>query len=56
LVYVAVLNIRRQRLEVAENLEGNIPDVTAFEIIESLKDYLRAGLLWSVKFTCNANR
>jgi len=42
LVYVAVLNIRRQRLEVAENLEGDIPDVTAFEIIESLKDNLRA--------------
>jgi len=42
LVYVAVLNIRRQRLEVAENLEGDIPDATAFEIIESLKDDLRA--------------
>ena len=41
LVYVAVLNIRRQRLEVAENLEGNMPDVTAFEIIETLKDNLR---------------
>lgn len=41
LVYVAVLNIRRQRLEVAENLEGDIPDVTASEIIESLKDNLR---------------
>jgi uncharacterized protein len=41
LVYVAVLNIRRQRLEVAENLEGDIPDATAFEIIESLKPSLQ---------------
>ncbi len=42
LVYVAVLNIRRQRLEVAGHLEGDIPDVTASEIIERLKDNLRA--------------
>ena len=41
LVYVAVLIDRRQRLEVARNLEGDIPDITAFEIIESLKPYLR---------------
>jgi len=41
LVYVAVLNDRRQRLEVARNLEGEIPDITAFEIIENLKPYLR---------------
>lgn len=41
LVYVAVLNQRRQRLEVARNLESRIPDITAFEIIENLKPYLR---------------
>lgn len=41
LVYVAVLNIHRQRLEVAEHLEGDIPDVAAFAIIENLKDNLR---------------
>jgi uncharacterized protein len=41
LVYVAVLNARRQRLEVAKNLEGDIPDITAFQIIESLKTDLR---------------
>jgi len=43
LVYVAVLNERRQRLEVARNLEGVIPDITAFEIIESLKPYLQGN-------------
>jgi uncharacterized protein len=41
LVYVAVLEERKHRLEVARNLEGDIPDITAFEIIESLKPYLR---------------
>lgn len=40
LVYVAVLQEHRQRLEVGRNLEGEIPDITAFEIIESLKPYL----------------
>jgi uncharacterized protein len=42
LVYVAVLNAHKQRLEVAKNLEGDIPDITAFQIIESLKAELRA--------------
>ena len=41
LVYVAVLKERKHRLEVARNLEGDIPDITAFEIIESLKPYLK---------------
>jgi uncharacterized protein len=40
IVYVAVLNEHKQRLEIAKNLEGDIPDVAAFEIIESLKPYL----------------
>ena len=41
IVYVAALNDHRQRLEIARNLEGDIPDITASEIIESLKPYLR---------------
>jgi uncharacterized protein len=41
LVYVAVLEERKHRLEVARNLEGAMPDITAFQIIESLKPYLR---------------
>lgn len=40
LVYVAVLNERKHRLEVARNLEGEIPDIKAFTIIESLRPYL----------------
>ena len=40
-VYVAVLNQRRQRLEIAENLEGQIPDITAGQIIDNLKPYLQ---------------
>lgn len=43
IVYVAVLNARQQRLEIAERLEGDIPDVTAFEIINNLKTDLRNG-------------
>ena len=41
LVYVAVLQERRHRLEVARNLEVNLPDSTAAAIIESLRPYLR---------------
>jgi uncharacterized protein len=41
LIYVASLDERRQRLEVARNLEGQVPDITAFEMIESLKPYLQ---------------
>jgi uncharacterized protein len=41
LVYVAVLNERKQRLEVASNLEGDIPDMTAAEMIDNLKPLLR---------------
>src|SRR5215217_2598450 len=37
IVYVAALNERKQRLEIAKNLEGTIPDITALQIIESLK-------------------
>src|SRR4051812_41986186 len=41
IVYVAVLKKRRQRLEIAKNLEGDIPDITAAEIIENIKPYLQ---------------
>ena len=41
LVYVAVLNERRQRLEVAGNLEGDIPDITAKDIIDHMRPYLQ---------------
>ncbi len=41
LVYVASLKEHKQRLEVAQNLEGDIPDITAHDITENLKPYLR---------------
>jgi uncharacterized protein len=41
MVYVAALNEHKQRLEIARNLEGRIPDMTAAEIIDNLRPYLR---------------
>ena len=41
IVYVAVLKEHKQRLEIARNLEGEIPDITASEIIDQLKLDLR---------------
>lgn len=41
IVYVAALQEHRQRLEIAERLEGDIPDVAAAEIIDNLKNDLR---------------
>lgn len=41
IVYVAALNDRKQRLEIARNSEGQIPDVIAAEIIDNLKPNLR---------------
>ena len=41
IVYVAVLKERKQRLEIARNLEGEIPDITAAQIIDELKPQLR---------------
>ena len=40
IVYVAVLGKRRQRLEIARNLEGVLPDITAATIIDNLRPYL----------------
>jgi uncharacterized protein len=41
LVYVAVLNKRRQRLDVASHLEGDMPDMIAKEIVDNLVPYLQ---------------
>lgn len=54
LVYVAAINQRKQRLEVAANLEGLIPDITARHLTENLKPFFRnkdyaGGLLNMVK-------
>jgi len=43
IVYVAVLNERRQRLEIAERLEGDIPDMIAAQMIDNLRSDLQAG-------------
>lgn len=42
IVYVAVLNERRQRLEIAERLEGDIPDMIAAQMIDNLRSDLQA--------------
>lgn len=41
LVYVAVINQHKQRLEVAEKLEGIIPDITAEHLTDHIKPYFR---------------
>jgi uncharacterized membrane protein YgcG len=43
LVYVVSISQHKQRLEVAANLEGIIPDVTARTMTDSLKPLLRTG-------------
>lgn len=40
-VYVAVINQRLQRMEVAENLEGDLPDFTTLQITDQMKPYFR---------------
>jgi len=40
IVYVAVLEERKHRLEIARNLEGDIPDITAGTMIDNMKPYL----------------
>lgn len=54
LVYVAAINQRKQRLEVAANLEGLIPDATALHLTDHIKPFFRnkdytAGLLNMIK-------
>lgn len=54
LVYVAVINQRKQRLEVAANLEGLMPDIKALHLTNNIKPYFRnkdyaGGLLNMVK-------
>ena len=41
LVYVAAINQRKQRLEVAANLEGIITDATALHLTDNIKPYFR---------------
>lgn len=41
LVYVAALQQRKQRLEVAAHLEGDIPDIVALDITNNIKPYFR---------------
>lgn len=41
LVYVAAINQHKQRLEVAGNLEGDIPDITVLEITDNIKPFFR---------------
>lgn len=41
LVYVAAINQRKQRLEVAANLEGNIPDIETLHLTDHIKPYFR---------------
>jgi uncharacterized protein len=41
IVYVAVLKEHKQRLEIAERLEGDIPDLIASQIINNLRSDLR---------------
>lgn len=41
LVYVAALQQRKQRLEVARHLEGDIPDIVALELTNNIKTYFR---------------
>lgn len=54
LVYVAAINQRKQRLEVAANLEGIIPDITAKHITDNIKPFFinkdyAGGLLNMIK-------
>lgn len=41
-VYVASLQEHKQRLEIARNLEGDLPDVVCLHITDDLKPFLRA--------------
>lgn len=43
LVYVAAIKDRKDRLEVANNLQGDIPDITAKQIIDNIKSYYKEG-------------
>lgn len=42
LVYVAAIDQHKQRLEVANNLQGDIPDLYAHDITESIKPFFRS--------------
>jgi uncharacterized membrane protein YgcG len=42
IVYVAVLNAHKQRLEVARELEGTLPDITCKDITDGIKPFFRS--------------
>lgn len=41
LVYVAVVDEHKQRLEVADNLQGDIPDIESYGIMDNVKPFFR---------------
>lgn len=41
LVYVAAIDQRKQRLEVADNLQGDIPDMIAYQITNDIKPFFK---------------
>src|SRR5882724_104602 len=43
LVYVVSISQHKQRLEVAKELEGVLPDVTALHILDNIKPFLHKG-------------
>ena len=43
IILIVAPNERRMRIEVGYGLEGTIPDGLAFEYVEGMKDYFRAG-------------
>lgn len=43
LVYIASLKERKQRLEVADNMQGAIPDIEALHITDEIKPFFRAN-------------
>jgi uncharacterized protein len=42
IVYVASISEHKQRLEVAQNLEGDIPDIVASDILSDIKPYFKS--------------
>lgn len=43
IVYVAAINNRKQRIETAKRIEGDIPDMVALQIQDGIKPYFRSG-------------
>ena len=43
IVFIAALDNRRFRLEIAEKLEGDIPDIVAGQMLEEMKPWMKKG-------------